>query len=222
MLSRQFGGSPATESRDYTIRAEQGMKRTTTHRHCAMRRCRTRAGYGAVPPQALSCGEGVEITKLFGHWHPDLCDALHDLDQAKDEAREEGFPPPSDKALGNAWRLLHAMYRVSPRRFEVYPTPDGEIAIDAPGGSDVRSCSCAIRTAARCVWSTWTALAAGRAIPIRAVCRTDSCAKPSPNLNSGTPGRRDGLQSHRRAGKPRPGRVFEQESRPRPTRKSSA
>ena len=26
------------------------------------------------------------------------------------------------------------MYGISPRRFEVYPTPDGEIAIDAPGG----------------------------------------------------------------------------------------
>ena len=65
---------------------------------------------------------------------PDLCDALRDLDQAKDEAREEEFPVPAGKALGNARRLLHAMYRISPRRFEVYPTPDGEIAIDAQGG----------------------------------------------------------------------------------------
>ena len=40
---------------------------------------------------------------------------------------------PSKMALGNARRLLEAMYRISGRRFEVYPTPDGEVAIDAPG-----------------------------------------------------------------------------------------
>ena len=68
-----------------------------------------------------------------GEHPPDLHDALHDLDQAKEEAREDEFPAPSGKALGNARRLLHTMYRISPRRFEVYPTPDGEIAIDAPG-----------------------------------------------------------------------------------------
>ena len=65
---------------------------------------------------------------------PELRDALRDLDEARDEAREEGFPPPSDAALRNARGLLRAMHGVSPRRFEVYPTPDGEIAIDAPGG----------------------------------------------------------------------------------------
>ena len=65
---------------------------------------------------------------------PELRDALRDLDEARDEAREEGFPPPSDAALRNARGLLRAMHGVSPRRFEVYPTADGEIAIDAPGG----------------------------------------------------------------------------------------
>lgn len=69
-----------------------------------------------------------------GEHPPDLRDALRDLDQAKDEAREDGFPAPSGKALESARRLLYAMHRISPRRFEVYPTPDGEIAIDAPGG----------------------------------------------------------------------------------------
>ena len=63
-----------------------------------------------------------------------LNDALYDLRDASDEAREEGFPAPSDLALGNAERFLSEMYGISPRRFEVYPTPDGEIAIDAPGG----------------------------------------------------------------------------------------
>ena len=64
----------------------------------------------------------------------ELNDALHDLREASDEARDEGFPQPSDTALGNAERLLREMYGISPRRFEVYPTPDGEIAIDAPDG----------------------------------------------------------------------------------------
>ena len=62
-----------------------------------------------------------------------LRDSLRDLDGAATEAHEEGFPQPSEKALKNARRLLRAMYEISQRRFEVYPTPDGEIAIDAPG-----------------------------------------------------------------------------------------
>ena len=65
---------------------------------------------------------------------PELRDALRDLDEAKDEAREEGFPAPSDTALGDARRLLHAMYRMLPRRFEIDPMPDGEIAIHVPSG----------------------------------------------------------------------------------------
>ena len=37
-------------------------------------------------------------------------------------------------AFKNAERLLKDMHEIAPRRFEVYPTPDGEIAIDAPDG----------------------------------------------------------------------------------------
>ena len=84
---------------------------------------------GIFPPEIM------RFTALAGDHCPDLRDALYDLDEARDEAREEGFPAPSDVALGNARRLLHAMYRLSPRRFEIYPMPDGGIAIDAPGGS---------------------------------------------------------------------------------------
>lgn len=61
-------------------------------------------------------------------------DALQDLQEANNEATEEGFLPPSDKALNNAERLLKEMYAVSPRRYEVYPTSGREVAIDAPGG----------------------------------------------------------------------------------------
>ena len=70
-----------------------------------------------------------------GRLPSELSDALADLRETSDEAREEGFPAPSALALSNAERLLKAMYRISPRRFEVYPTPDGEIAIDAPNGN---------------------------------------------------------------------------------------
>ena len=69
-----------------------------------------------------------------GRLPTELSDALNDLNEASDEAREEGFPAPSGLVLSNAERLLKAMYEISPRRFEVYPTPDGEIAIDAPNG----------------------------------------------------------------------------------------
>lgn len=77
----------------------------------------------------------LNFTALAGDLCPDLRDALHDLDEARDEAREEGFPAPTDMALGNARRLLLAMYGLLPCRFEVYPTPDGEIAVHSPAGS---------------------------------------------------------------------------------------
>lgn len=63
-----------------------------------------------------------------------LNDALFDLREARNEAREEGFPEPSDMALENAERLLREMHGISPRRFEVYPTPDGELC-DSEGGA---------------------------------------------------------------------------------------
>ena len=63
-----------------------------------------------------------------------LNDALRDLLGATNGAKEEGFPPPSGMASNNAERLLRAMYAISSRRYEIYSTPDKEIAIDAPGG----------------------------------------------------------------------------------------
>ena len=64
----------------------------------------------------------------------ELHSALNDLLTVPAEACEEGTPIPSDLAFKNAERLLKDMYEIAPRRFEVYPTPDGEIAIDAPDG----------------------------------------------------------------------------------------
>ena len=74
------------------------------------------------------------VARIGEVYSSELNDASCDLSQAREEAREEGFPPPSDIALKNAERLLREMYGISSRRFEVYPTPDGEIAIDAPDG----------------------------------------------------------------------------------------
>ena len=73
----------------------------------------------------------IDFTALAG---PNLRDALHDLNEVKNEAREDKFTVPSDVAVGNAQRLLLAMYQILARRFEVYPMPDGEVAIDVPGG----------------------------------------------------------------------------------------
>ena len=64
----------------------------------------------------------------------DLADALPDLDEVFDAAREEGIAEPSQLAFENARRLLKAMYDISPRRFDVYPMADGYIAVDGRGG----------------------------------------------------------------------------------------
>ena len=69
----------------------------------------------------------------------DLEGALADLADAQEEAEEEGFPIPSQELIDASARLLSKLYQIWPHRFEVYPMPDGEIAIDAPNrrGSSV-------------------------------------------------------------------------------------
>ena len=63
-----------------------------------------------------------------------LEDALEDLKSSPDEARDEDLPIPSNKALQNGEHVLREVYSIWPRRFEVYPMPNGEVAIDAPAG----------------------------------------------------------------------------------------
>ena len=65
----------------------------------------------------------------------DLEEALEDLRTTPDEAVDEGFPQPTKLALANARRILRPMYALLPTRLEVYPTPDGEVAIVAPGAA---------------------------------------------------------------------------------------
>lgn len=96
-------------------------------------------GWLVVSPGAHSSTASpttAHFAVVTGHGCQDLNDALHDLDDACVEANEEEFPIPSDTAVKNARWLLPRMYAILPRRFEVYPTPDGEIAIDVPGGPD--------------------------------------------------------------------------------------
>jgi hypothetical protein len=75
--------------------------------------------------------EGVEATYAISD---DLRSVLEDLDSVIADAAEDDFPSPSPLAIDNAKRLLMAVFRASPRRYEVYPTPDAEVAIDAPNG----------------------------------------------------------------------------------------
>lgn len=85
-------------------------------------------------PERLRSFVSILIPQPTPAYPSELRDALTDLNEAREEAREEGFSPPSQLAIENATRLLQEMYSILPHRFEVYPMPDGEIAIDAPGG----------------------------------------------------------------------------------------
>ena len=69
---------------------------------------------GAAPPQDLEA-------------------ALADLRLVPTEAEEDSYPPPTPLALSNAEHILSGMYALTPVRLEAYATPDGEVAIVAPG-----------------------------------------------------------------------------------------
>lgn len=66
----------------------------------------------------------------------DLAEALQELGEVAADAEEDGLEVPSLTAFANAERILRAMYRISPRRFAVYPDYDGHITIDARGRND--------------------------------------------------------------------------------------
>ena len=78
------------------------------------------------------------------HWYEqpasaapvDLEEALQELAEAPADAEEDELEAPAETAMANAGRLLKAMYRISPRRFVVYPVSGGRIAIDTRGPND--------------------------------------------------------------------------------------
>ncbi len=74
------------------------------------------------------------IVSVTGVGQADLHATLRDLDEAKDEADEEGMSPPSALALANADRLIREMYTILPRRYLVELMPEGSIAVSVPGG----------------------------------------------------------------------------------------
>ena len=108
----------------------------------------------------------------------DLADALADLGVAEEEAKEDGFPIPSRELLLTSEELLRRLYKVWPRRFEVYPSPDGEIAIDARNDRGLRSWSCA-NPEGRCfAWCTLTASSRATGIRRLKTFRMISCLEP--------------------------------------------
>lgn len=72
--------------------------------------------------------------RVSGSSQEPLRAAQRDLENVMAVAHEEGFINPSEIALKNARKLLVDMYNISPRYYQVYPTEDGDISIDAPGG----------------------------------------------------------------------------------------
>lgn len=62
-----------------------------------------------------------------------LQEALQEIDEVPNDAKDDGLEVPSELALRNARRLLQEMYRISPRPYGIYPVSDGYVAIDARG-----------------------------------------------------------------------------------------
>ncbi len=60
--------------------------------------------------------------------------ALLELENVAEEAKEEGFIVPNEIAFENAKRLIKNLLVENPCEVIVYPMPDGEIAIDVPNG----------------------------------------------------------------------------------------
>ena len=64
----------------------------------------------------------------------ELAGILSNFREVADEASEEGFPTPSEVATENSEWLIRKIYEISPGSYGVYPTPDGEVAIDIFNG----------------------------------------------------------------------------------------
>ena len=88
----------------------------------------------ALPERSRALQAGFSIVSKAT---PELDDALEDLRECQDEAREKSFPIPTVTALNNAERLLKSLFSILPRRFEVYPMPSGAIAIQASKAPEV-------------------------------------------------------------------------------------
>lgn len=72
--------------------------------------------------------ECVRLTDLG--FQGGLNGALRDLGDIGEEAEEKQIALPSDEARQNAESLLFAMYRIYPRQFSVYPSPEGDVVLE--------------------------------------------------------------------------------------------
>ena len=63
-----------------------------------------------------------------------LAQALEELDQVVDEAQSEGYEIPNSIAIDNAKRIVKRIYDNLLHPFQVYPMPDGEVAVDITNG----------------------------------------------------------------------------------------
>ena len=80
--------------------------------------------------------EEATTSPEFAADNQELSEASQELRDVASDAEEDGLEVPSEVAFANAERLLKEMYRISPRRFVVYPVSGGRIAIDARGRND--------------------------------------------------------------------------------------
>lgn len=87
-----------------------------------------------LPHVVVNYSKAIEIKSNELVEFTELTDALDDLHKTTGEAHEEGFPIPSDLAIQNSEVLVKKIYGIFPSRFEVYPTQDGEIAVDIYNG----------------------------------------------------------------------------------------
>ena len=90
---------------------------------------------GQSLPDDYILGLRVWLRQTEASMDPIITECLNDLRQVIDEAEEENYPIPTSLAIENGERILRVMYQIYPRRYEVYPTPDGHVAIDAPDGN---------------------------------------------------------------------------------------
>lgn len=88
------------------------------------------SAFEVVGPIVTRPRSGVETDVATVPMSPGLEEALQELNEVFDDAREMGVEVPTETAYQNARRLLVDMYGISPQQYTVYPIADGDIAID--------------------------------------------------------------------------------------------
>ena len=63
-----------------------------------------------------------------------LTQTLEELDQVVDEAQSEGYETPNGIAIVHARRIVKRLYENLVYPIQVYPMPDGEVAVDITNG----------------------------------------------------------------------------------------